>query len=75
MQRVDLLVIKKVLVALAIVTCVTALTGYSHATAGHNSETQSYYCDYGQCSKIKDDGKRCKNCSQRGSIYCWSHRN
>ncbi len=30
-------------------------------------------CQYGQCSKIKADGYRCKNCSQSGSIYCWSH--
>jgi hypothetical protein len=32
-----------------------------------------FECQYGQCAKIKDDGHRCKNCAQQGSIYCWSH--
>jgi hypothetical protein len=31
-------------------------------------------CQYGRCIKIKKDGYRCKNCSQEGSSYCWSHR-
>ena len=38
-------------------------------------QTKTMDCNYGQCMKIKDDGKRCRNCAQQGSSYCWSHRN
>ena len=74
MHRRRLLVLKKVLVVFAIGLFVTALTGFSQIRGGHDTETNNYDCQYGQCAKYKDDGTRCKNCAQNGSPYCWSHR-
>jgi hypothetical protein len=35
----------------------------------------SVACQYGQCSATaKSTGVRCKNCCQKGSSTCWSHR-
>jgi len=45
------------------------------ATTAFVTKTSNYTCQYGQCSKIKSDGYRCKNCCQEGSFYCWSHNN
>ena len=41
---------------------------------GAKEKSENLECQYGQCSKIKDDGYRCRNCAQQGSYYCWSHR-
>jgi len=39
------------------------------------SESSVAACQYGQCSATaKSTGQRCKNCNQRGSSTCWSHR-
>ncbi len=38
-----------------------------------NIKVDNTDCNYGQCSAIKKDGYRCRNCAQQGSSYCWSH--
>lgn len=74
MQILRSLVLKKLLVLIAIGFVVTTLPASSQFRSGQDAEMQSYDCQYGQCSAIKADGTRCKNCAQKGSIYCWSHR-
>lgn len=74
MLRRKLVLFRRIMVATAIGFFVVTLTGSSPLGSGHSHDIHNYDCQYGQCSKIKDDGKRCKNCAQQGSIYCWSHR-
>jgi hypothetical protein len=65
---------KKLLFISAIGICVTVLTAYNLKESNPKIETSNSDCKYGQCIKIKDDGYRCKNCAQKDSYYCWSHR-
>jgi len=65
---------KKLLLISAIGLSLTALTAFTQKESSHNIVTENYDCQYGRCSQIKADGYQCRNCSQQGSYYCWSHR-
>lgn len=52
---------------------VLLLASIGAASTAFTSNAEKRDCQYGQCAKIKDDGYRCRNCAQEGSIYCWSH--
>ena len=43
-------------------------------TKGTSNIIDNAGCTYGQCTAIKSDGYRCKNCCQQYSTRCWSHR-
>jgi hypothetical protein len=49
------------------------LSAFAFSDKG-KSTNEALDCQYGQCTKIKSDGYRCRNCAQQGSSYCWSHR-
>lgn len=54
------------------------IVGAYQLNAKNSTEFQEFEvitCKHGRCSKIKKDGYQCKNCSQEGSYYCWSHNN
>lgn len=58
----------------AIGLSLTALTAFTQVKSNQKTVEQINDCTYGQCSKIKADGYQCKNCAQKGSYYCWSHK-
>ena len=65
---------KKTFLFLAIGLSIIALPAFTKINKTQNANTESGDCQYGQCSKIKSDGYQCKNCAQKDSYYCWSHR-
>lgn len=79
MEKQNRMILKSLLLTVAIGLFVTVLSASSQMRKSQNPEVQTLEiqtkdCQYGQCSKIKADGTRCKNCAQRYSPYCWSHR-
>lgn len=49
------------------------LPAFNSSNEKDNFNLDNRDCKYGQCSKIKSDNIRCKNCAQKNSEYCWSH--
>lgn len=66
---------KKTILACAFGLSLLALPSFSSINSTKNSKVENLECNHGQCSKIKSNGQQCKNCSQKDSYYCWSHRN
>lgn len=66
---------KKIIVISVIGLFLFALPAFTSSKNTKTSTIENGDCKYGQCSKIKADGYRCKNCAQKDSEYCWSHRN
>ena len=67
--------IKKIIAIYTIGLFLLALPSFTIYENVKNSTIDNGNCKYGQCSKIKADNIRCKNCAQKGSEYCWSHNN
>jgi hypothetical protein len=65
---------KKYILASTIGLSVIAFLAFSTIANSKSINEENSVCHYGQCSKIKDDGYQCRNCAQKGSMYCWSHR-
>ena len=64
---------KKLILVVATVAF-TTLTAFSiYSPSETVQDNGKIICNYGQCSKMKEDGYRCKNCCQQYSSYCWSH--
>lgn len=65
---------KKVLLGCAIGLSIIALPAFKSISNSETANVENNECRYGQCSKIKDNGYQCRNCAQKDSYYCWSHR-
>jgi len=65
---------KKVFLVCAIGLSIIALPAFTTIKISKTANVENGDCQYGQCSKIKDNGYQCKNCAQKDSYYCWSHR-
>lgn len=46
----------------------------SISTMAFIKSNKSSECKYGRCAWIKSDNTQCYNCRQKGSIYCYTHR-
>jgi len=68
------MILKKILLGVAIGLFAMALTATSESRTIQSDGIGAFECEYGRCIKIKADGTQCKNCAQRYSSYCWSHR-
>jgi ubiquitin len=66
---------KKSILNCVIVLSVLSLTALKPIKSTQTIKAENKDCQYGQCAKIKADGYQCRNCAQRDSYYCWSHRN
>ena len=66
---------KFVVGSLIILSSLSVITAFAWDRKAHEVKTENLECKYGQCSKIKADGYRCRNCAQEDSYYCWSHNN
>jgi len=64
---------KKIFLIGALIISITAITAFTQKSNKNNNLTDNLDCQYGRCSKIKDNGYQCKNCAQESSSYCWSH--
>ena len=53
---------------------VLSFASVDNPKAEKKTTTSSVECKYGQCSATKSDGKQCRNCCQKDSNVCWSHR-
>ncbi len=53
---------------------IIALPAFNQAQKNKIDSVLNDSCQYGQCQKIKNDGYQCRNCAQKDSYYCWSHR-
>ena len=60
---------KKLLIGLVAITTFALATGFTTRMAAPAFS----YCKHGQCAFTKPNGGQCKNCAQKGSVYCYSH--
>lgn len=79
MKKQKRMMVKSILITVAIGVFVAVFTTSSQMRTIRNPEIQTleshtHDCQYGRCGKIKADGTQCKNCAQKDSYYCWSHK-
>ena len=65
---------KKIILISALGLSIMTLQSFKSIKHENKAKIEKDDCQYGQCAAIKADGYQCKNCAQKNSYYCWSHR-
>ncbi len=65
---------KKFILISALGLSIMTLQSFKPIKNENKAKIEKDDCQYGQCAAIKADGYQCKNCAQKNSYYCWSHR-
>jgi hypothetical protein len=65
---------KKLALVAAIALSALATQSFKNENKAVDAKAVNDDCQYGQCSYIKRNNEQCKNCAQKDSYYCYTHR-